>query len=78
LTKSAHLYFRIAALQGGSVGQSVVHKDIVLLSAKPGPEQAAGLDSEASARVREHHTVRETIPTDGANWDRLSEYALSV
>jgi hypothetical protein len=52
------------------VGQSVVHKDIVILSAKLGPEQAAGLDSEASARVREHYTVRETIPTDGANWDR--------
>jgi len=73
-SKSAYLYFTIAALQGGSVGESVVHNDIATL----GPEEAANLDSEASAWVREHHTVLEIIPKDSTKWDRLSGYALSV
>ena len=77
-SKSAYLHFRIAALQGGSVGESVVHNDIMVLSAKLGPEEAANLDSEASAWVREHHTVLEIIPKDSTKWDRLSGYALSV
>ena len=77
-SKSAYLHFRIAALQGGSVGQSVIHIDIMVPSAKLGSVEAASLDSEASARVREHHTVLEIVPTEGANRGWLSGYALSV